>query len=91
MMILDPELAKKDLDSLIQDIKKDLGETQLNVVKEDVWGNKDMAYAINGSRVGHYLVYTIETEATDSLKKITTPLNIKKGLWRYMFTANEQT
>lgn len=90
-MILDPALAKADLDALIADIKKDLEEAKLKVTKEDVWGAKDMAYKIRGSASGYYLVYTLETDSPQKLKSITTPFNIKKGLWRYLMTALPET
>ena len=87
MMILDPALDKTDLDALIKDINADLKEQKLNVTSEDVWGKKDMAYKIHGSDEGYYLIYILETDEPQNLKNMTTPFNIKKGLWRYMFTS----
>ena len=89
MMILDPSLKKAEIDELLADIKNDLSETSINVKKEDIWGAKDMAYAINGSDTGYYAIYQVESEDPRKLKSITSSFNIKKGLWRYMFTAVE--
>ena len=88
-MILNPQLEKKALEEFISEIKKDLTEASFTIASEDVWGEKDMAYKINSSTTGYYLVYTLTTEDHNSVQVVPSVFNIKNDLWRYMFTSLE--
>lgn len=88
MMIIDPKLEKQALETLISDLRSELDVHGLSIVKEDVWGVRDMAYKINGSKQGYYLVYTLSPAASLDVPGLNSVFGIKKGLWRYLLTIN---
>lgn len=87
MMIIDPKLEKQALETLISDLRSELDVHGLSIVKEDVWGVRDMAYSINGSKQGYYLVYTLSPAASLDVPGLNKVFGIKKGLWRYLLTV----
>ena len=86
MMIIDPKLEKQALETLISDLRSELDVHGLSIVKEDGWGVRDMAYKINGSKQGYYLVYTLSPTDSLDVPGLNSVFGIKKGLWRYMLT-----
>jgi len=85
-MIIDPKLEKQALEMLTSDLRSELDVHGLSVAKEDVWGVRDMAYKINGSKQGYYLIYTLDPAASLDIPGLNTVFGIKKGLWRYLLT-----
>ena len=86
MMIIDPKLEKQALETLTSDLRSELDVHGLSIVKEDVWGVRDMAYTINGSKQGYYLVYTLSPADRLDIPGLNKVFGIKKGLWRYLLT-----
>ena len=74
MMIIDPMLEKQALETLISDLRSELDVHGLSVESEVVWGVRDMAYKINGSKQGYYLIYTpsqlLVSISQDSIKSL---------------------
>lgn len=87
MMIIDPMLEKQALETLISEIRSELDDHGLSVDGETVWGVRDMAYKINGSKQGHYLIYTLTPAASLDIPGLNKVFGIKKGLWRYLLTV----
>lgn len=87
MLILNPELKDKDRDDLIQEVKKELEGISANITKEDVWGNKDLAYKINGSLNWYYVLFEIESNG--NFDPLTKYFNIKKDVWRNLLVKIE--
>ena len=83
MLILNPSMddnARKELLDAVNAEFKTAGVTGLS---EDVWGNRKMAYKINGSLEGFYILYTFESEGNHT--NIRKLFNLKKDVWRHMF------
>jgi len=85
-MIIDPMLEQQALETLVSEIRTELDDHGLSRVKEDVWGVRDMAYKINGSKQGYYLVYTLDPTDSLDIPGLNKVFGIKKGLWRYLLT-----
>jgi len=43
-----------------------------------------MAYKINSSSRGFYVLFDLEFDGT-AIKTMTAPMNLEKNLWRHMF------
>lgn len=86
MMIVDPMLEAKALESLIADIRTELDIHGMKIEEETVWWTRDMAYRINGSKQGHYLIYSLSSSEPKKIQGLENVLGIKKGLWRYLLT-----
>ena len=87
MMIIDPMLEKQALETLTSDLRSELDVHGLSVESEVVWGVRDMAYKINSSKQGYYLIYTLTPTASLDIPGLNKVFGIKKGLWRYLLTA----
>lgn len=88
MLILNPLSSEDERNETIDVIKKVLKDAKVKIAKEDIWGDKKMAYVINKSDRGFYILYTIEANP-ESLKWITVELNLEKKIWRHMFVKIE--
>lgn len=85
MMILNPSLEKEALDKIIAEVKQDMADASVNIVSENVWGKRDLAYPIHGQAAGYYVIYNLEVAEPEKLNSLQHLFNIKKDLWRYMF------
>ena len=88
MLILDPTVTKDERNETIETIGKLLKSAKAKITKEDVWGDKKLAYKINKSDRGFYILYFIEINP-EELKEITQQLNLEKNIWRHMFVKIE--
>ena len=88
-MIVDPMLEAQALESLIADIRSELDVHGMKIEEETKWGTRDMAYRINGSKTGHYLIYTLSSSEPKKIQGLEKVLGIKKGLWRYLLTITD--
>lgn len=89
MMIVDPTSSEDDRNALLAEIKADLANHGATSLNEDVWGVKKLAYKINGSENGFYVLYTFEADGR-SFKAISADFNLRKAIWRYMFVRNDE-
>lgn len=84
MVIVDPTLGDKGIESTLDTLKGLITSNKWKIVKEDIWGEKTLAYKINGSTKWHYSLFDIEIDAS-ALKELTKSINLTKGIWRNMF------
>ena len=86
MMIIDPKLEAKALEVLTADIRSELDVHGFTVENEVVWGVREMAYKINSSKEGYYLIYTLVSSEPRKILGLDNAFAIKKGLWRHLLT-----
>lgn len=84
MMIVDPSLSEEERTAKIADVKTILTEAGATISKEDVWGEKKLAYTINKSTKGYYVLYNIELDGT-KIAEISKSINLNRSIWRYIF------
>jgi small subunit ribosomal protein S6 len=87
MMIVDPTLTEADRDTLVAAIESELTDHGAKITSRDHPGTQRLAYRIHGSQDGYYLLYTLEKEG--DFVSATNAFNIKKDVWRFMFTRVE--
>jgi small subunit ribosomal protein S6 len=88
MLIWDPNLSEEDRNSSSLDLKKLFKKNSIKIEKEDVWGNKKLAYKINGSEKGFYTLLDLEMDGK-LIKSLSKDINLDKSIWRYMFVKKE--
>lgn len=88
MLIVNPTISESDRTSSIEEIKKIIENFSWKIKKEDVWWEKKMAYKLNNSDKGFYILFEIEIDWKE-LKTITKEINLNKNIWRHMFVAND--
>ena len=83
-MIVSPSLTVDERTALISTVEQELADQGTKIISNDHPGEKKLAYRIRGSENGYYLLYILEKEG--SFVEISNSFNIKKDIWRYMFT-----
>ena len=84
MMIIDPTLSDADRTQLLSEVAQELTHVGSKIVTDDQWGIKTLAYKINRSATGYYVLYTLESEG-QGFFEASKAFNLKKAIWRYMF------
>ena len=72
------------LDKLSAKIKKLITDADGQILKEDVWGKRQLAYPIKKQTHALYIFYDLEIEGKQ-LDKIESILNITEEVLRYQF------
>lgn len=89
MIILDPNLSNEENTTLIQEITDEVKTLNVVDLKTDLWGTRDLAYKINGSYTGYYLMLTFGGEGL-SFFEVIKNFNLKKAIWRHMFVKIDE-
>lgn len=89
MMIVNPALTDAERTELVSTIESELTDAGANVLERRHPGEQKLAYRIRTSEVGYYLLYTLESEGNGGFFEVSNSFNIKKDIWRYMFTKIE--
>ena len=88
MLIIDPSLSEAERDSSLDNLKSLLKKVKAKVEKEDIWWDKKMAYKINKSDRGFYVLLDLELDWI-KIKDLSKSINLDRNIWRYMFTKKE--
>jgi len=88
MLILNPAAEDAARDESIKNLKALLKTNKAKVANEDVWGEKKLAYKINKSETGYYILMNIEMDGT-VIKTLSNPMNLDENIWRYMFVKQD--
>ena len=88
MMILSPAAGEEALSASIESVKQALANTGARIEKEDIWGEKKLAYKIKGSETGYYILLHIELDGKH-IKTLNKEFNLDGNIWRFMFVNLE--
>ena len=88
MFIIDPSLSEEDKTSRIDNFKSIIEKFSAKIEKEEVIGEQKLAYKINKSTTGFYILLDLEMNG-EEIKNISKEINLEKTIWRYMFTKKE--
>ena len=88
MLLLDPSISEDERNVSLDELKKLFKEHKVKIEKEDVWGDKKLAYKINKSDRAFYVLLDIEMDGK-LIKAISKEINLQSNIWRYMFVAKE--
>lgn len=71
MFILRVDMSDSDRDSALSALKAEIEKSKGEIIKEDTWGKKRLAYRINAQTEGYYFVWNISLpkEAMTSFKR----------------------
>ena len=88
MAIIDPTISEDDRNTSISELKELFKNNSVKIEKEDVWGDKKMAYKINKSDRGFYVLFDLDMDGK-LITTISKNINLNKNIWRYMFVKKE--
>jgi len=88
MVIVNSTLSEEDRTTTIDTLKKLLKKYSAKIEKEDVWGDKKMAYKINKVDRAYYILFDLDMDGK-LIKDLSKTMNLNTNLWRYMFVKKE--
>lgn len=88
MVIVNPRLSEEERNTNLAELQAILEKGQAKVEKQDVWGEKKMAYQLNKSDTGFYILYHLELPG-ENITTISKEINLNRNIWRYMFVKEE--
>ena len=85
MVILSPKQTDKEIEKNLKEIKSLLTENGFDLVDEDIWGLRDLAYKIRGNSKGYYAVLNFSGEPA-GVPMVQKDLLLQAGVLRSMLT-----
>lgn len=85
VVLLHPDL-EIDLEKPLAKVRKLIADGKGEIVKEDNWGKRKLAYRIKGEDFAVYVYLEVKLPA-DSVRKLQDSLNIADEVLRYLLTA----
>lgn len=85
MTIIEPTLEADKSDGLIETISNTISKTGGKVDKIDKWGKRRLAYPINKSNDGNYVIILFEGKS-DTLDELNRSLKINDNVMRHYIT-----
>ena len=82
-LILNPNLSPEQVDIEKEFVERAVKATGGEIANLDDMGNRRLAYAINKTREGYYLMYTINVDG-DPAKDIATGLRLRDNVYRVL-------
>lgn len=88
MLILNSSISEEDRNNSLTELKNLLEKNEVKIEKEDVWGDKKLAYKINKSDRGFYVLFSLDMDGK-LIKELSKSINLDKNIIRYMFAKLE--
>jgi small subunit ribosomal protein S6 len=74
MVLYSPELKDSEVKKKIQELKDKINEFKGEIIEEDYWGIKELAYTVNKYSQGYYSVILFNMQQ-DQINKLSMWLN----------------
>lgn len=83
MLILSPKQTDKEIEKNLKEIKEIVTENGFDIVDEDIWGMRDLAYKISGNSKGYYTILNFVGEP-EGVLVVQKDLRLQTGILRLM-------
>lgn len=87
-VLVHPDL-EADLDKVLDKVRALVTDNGGEIIKEDNWGKKKLAYSINREDFAVYVYFEVKLPA-DALLKISNVLNITDEVLRYLLVKADE-
>lgn len=88
MLILNPSITEEERNNSLANLKQALELSSAKIEKEDIWWDKKMAYKINSSSRGFYVLLNLEMNGK-AIVSLTKQMNLDLNIWRHMFVRKD--
>jgi small subunit ribosomal protein S6 len=88
MVILDSNIWEDERIKSIESLKELLIANTWEVISEDIWWERKLAYKINKSDKWFYILLQLNLDGS-KIKEINKTMNLDRNIWRYMFVKQE--
>jgi len=89
VLIARPDISPQQVDALIEDVIKTLGEQGGKVTKHEYWGLRNLSYRVNKNRKGHYCLLNIDAPAP-AVHELERRARINEDVMRYLTVRVEK-
>lgn len=89
VLIARPDISPQQVDALIEDVIKTLGEQGGTVSKNEYWGLRNLSYRVNKNRKGHYCLLNIDAPAP-AIHELERRARINEDVLRYLTVRVEK-
>jgi len=88
MLILNSSISEEDRNHSLEELRNLLTKNEVKIEKEDIWWDRKLAYKINKSDRGFYVLFSLEMNGK-LIKELSKSINLNKVIIRYMFAKLE--
>lgn len=88
MLILNSSISEEDRNNSLEELRNLLTKNEVKIEKEDIWWDRKLAYKINKSDRGFYVLFSLEMNGK-LIKELSKSINLNKAIIRYMFAKLE--
>ena len=88
MLILNSSISEEDRNHSLEELRNLLTKNEVKIEKEDIWSDRKLAYKINKSDRGFYVLFSLEMNGK-LIKELSKSINLNKAIIRYMFAKLE--
>ncbi len=88
MLILNSSISEEDRNHSLEELRNLLTKNEVKIEKEDIWWDRKLAYKINKSDRGFYVLFSLEMNGK-LIKELSKSINLNKAIIRYMFAKLE--
>lgn len=88
MLILNSSISEEDRNNSLEELRNLLTKNEVKIEKEDIWWDRKLAYKINKSDRGFYVLFSLEMNGK-LIKELSKSINLNKVIIRYMFAKLE--
>lgn len=88
MLILNSSISEEDRNHSLEELRNLLTKNEVKIEKEDIWWDRKLAYKINKSDRGFYVLFSLEMNGK-FIKELSKSINLNKAIIRYMFAKLE--
>jgi small subunit ribosomal protein S6 len=83
-------LHNPEKDQLVEKTREILKKHGVNIISEDSWGTKKLAYQIDGYKEGFYFFANAES-SPDAVHKVISEFRLTTGILRFLFVKLPET
>lgn len=88
MLILSTSISEEERNNSLTELKNLLTKNEVKIEKEDIWWDRKLAYKINKSDRGFYVLLSLDMNGK-IIKEVSKSINLDRNIIRYMFTNLE--
>jgi small subunit ribosomal protein S6 len=90
-LVLDPALSDEDQVGLVDEVKRMVTSTGAEVVKEESWGKRKLAYPVGKFNEGRYVFLYVAAEgAAPPFQEVEKRLNQNERVLRYLTLRTDE-
>ena len=90
-LVLDPTLSDEEQVSLVDEVKKLVSSKGVEVVKEESWGKRKLAYPVRKASEGRYVfLYVVAENDPPAVSLVEKRLNQNERVLRYLWVRTDE-